>query len=320
MGNPDILGIHHVTAIASDPQKNIDFYAGVLGLRLVKRTVNFDDPGTYHFYYGDEVGTPGTILTFFPWAGAPRGRHGTGQLTVTSFSVPAASMGWWRERLKARGVEAEGPYLRFDEEVLDFTDHDGLMLELVAHAGADGRSGWEGGPVPAPHAIRGFYGVTLSEEGYQATAELLSRDMGFRVGESFGNRFRYTVGEGDAVARVDVLCQPDGRSGTMAAGTVHHVAWRVADDASQLNWRARLADLDYNVTPVMDRQYFHSVYYREPGGIIFEIATDPPGFGIDESPAELGTHLKLPPWLEPRRSFIEQTVAPIRLPKSEGRP
>src|SRR5947209_686520 len=264
-----IGGIHHVTAIASDPQKNIDFYVGVLGLRLVKRTVNFDDPGTYHFYYGDQTGSPGTILTFFPWAGSPRGRHGTGQLTVTSFSVPSGSMGWWIERLKERGVETEGRYHRFDEEVLDFTDHDGLKMELVAHAGADQQPGWNGGGAPPEHAIRGFFGVTLSEEGYQKTAELLQRDMGFVEAQSFGNRFRYTVGEGAALARVDVLCQPDGRPGTMAAGTVHHVAWRVQDDASQLTWRARLIDHGYNVTPVMDRQYFHSVYYREPGGVIF---------------------------------------------------
>lgn len=309
-----ILGIHHVTAIASDPQRNIDFYAGLLGLRLVKRTVNFDDPGTYHFYYGDETGTPGTILTFFPWPGAPRGRHGTGQLTVTSFSVPPDSMGWWINRLKAARIETEGPYPRFDEEVLDFHDHDGLQLELVAHGGAEGLAGWEGGAVPGEHALRGFYGVTLSEEGYQSTAGLLHRDMGFQEAGSFGNRFRYVAGDSARQARVDILCQPDGREGTMAAGTVHHVAWRVADDSAQLGWRARLVDLGYNVTPVMDRQYFHSIYYREPGGVIFEIATDPPGFGTDEAPDELGTHLKLPPWLESRRQIIAQTLPEIHLP------
>ena len=314
-----ILGIHHVTAIASDPQRNIDFYVGVLGLRMVKRTVNFDDPGTYHFYYADETGTPGTILTFFPWPGAPRGRHGTGQLTVTSFSISPESMGWWVNRLKSIGVATEGPHNRFDEEVLGFADHDGLSLELVAHRDAALRGGWGGGSVPDEHAIRGFFGVSLSEEGYQSTAELLNRDMGFSEGSASGSRFRYEIGEGASKAHVDVLCQPDGREGTMAAGTVHHVAWRASDDATQLQWRAKLADLGYNVTPVMDRQYFHSIYYREPGGVIFEIATDPPGFQIDEPPGELGTRLKLPPWLESRRSIIEATVEPITLPPGRSR-
>ncbi len=316
--NPSgILGIHHVTAIASDPQRNIDFYAGVLGLRLVKRTVNFDDPGSYHFYYGDEGGTPGSILTFFLWPGAMRGRHGTGQLTITSFSISTESMGWWIERLRANDVEVEGPYARFEEEALVFTDHDGLRLELVTHPGADLRPGWESGPVPGQHAIRGFHGVTLSEAGYETTAELLRASMGFHEGESLGNRFRFVVGEGVARAYVDLLCQPDGNEGVVAGGTVHHVAWRAADDESQRAWRAKLVALGYNVTPVMDRQYFHSIYYREPGGVLFEIATDPPGFGIDEPRDELGTHLKLPPWLEPRRGMIEQILDPVRLPEYE---
>src|SRR5689334_690658 len=177
--NLSITGLHHVTAIATDPQRNLDFYAGLLGLRLVKRTVNFDDPGTYHFYYGDDLGRPGTILTFFPWPGAARGRHGTAQLTTTSFSIPPDSMGFWMDRLKSRGLQVEGPHARFDEEVIDFVDHDGLKLELVAHAGAKRQSGWEGGTIPAQHAIRSFHGITLSEEGYESTAELLSDQMGF---------------------------------------------------------------------------------------------------------------------------------------------
>jgi catechol 2,3-dioxygenase-like lactoylglutathione lyase family enzyme len=310
-----ILGIHHVTAIASDPQRNIDFYTGLLGLRLVKRTVNFDDPGTYHFYYGDETGRPGTILTFFPWPGAPRGQHGTGQLTVTSFSIPPDSMGYWVGRLKAHGAETEGPYARFDEEVLDFTDGDGLKLELVAHADAALRPGWESGAVPGEHAIRGFHGVTLSEEGYESTAELLHKHMGFHEGESFGNRFRYVAGEGGDRAYIDILCLPAGRRGSLAAGTVHHVAWRAANDQSQLAWRSKLVELDYNVTPVMDRQYFHSIYYREPGGVIFEIATDPPGFATDETVETLGTGLRLPPWLEPRRESIESVLPKIETPQ-----
>jgi glyoxalase family protein len=315
-----ILGIHHVTAIASDPQRNIDFYVGTLGVRLVKRTVNFDDPGTYHFYYGDDKGRPGTILTFFPWPGAPRGRQGTGQLTVTSFSVPSASMGWWIERLQSKGAEIEGPFRRFDDEVLAITDDDGLKLELVASAAGDRQGGWDGGSVPGEHAIRGFHGVTLSETGYELTAALLHRDMGFRVNGSEGNRYRYASGHGQDEAQIDILCQPDGRPGSMAAGTVHHVAWRVSDDETQLWWRSRLADMGFDVTPVMDRQYFHSIYFREPGGVIFEIATDPPGFGTDEQPAELGSGLKLPPWLESRRQIIEQTLPPITLPGPDASP
>ena len=314
--NDGILGIHHITAIASDPQRNVDFYAGVLGLRLVKRTVNFDDPSSYHFYYGDELGRPGTILTFFPWPGAPRGSHGNGQLTVTSFSIAPDSMGFWLDRLRARDVALEGPCTHFHEESLEFTDHDGLKLELVANQDAELRPGWERGPVPAVHTIRGFHGVTLSEEGYDGTAELLHGQMGFEQGESFGNRFRYAVGEGADRAYVDILCLPAGRVGSMAVGTVHHIAWRVANDESQLQWRSRLVDLNYYVTPVMDRQYFHSIYYREPGGIIFEIATDPPGFATDETPESLGSHLMLPPWLEARRKGIEEVLLPISLAES----
>jgi len=313
-----IGGIHHVTAIAGDPQRNIDFYAGVLGLRLVKRTVNFDDPGSWHFYYGDETGTPGTILTFFAWPGAPRGRHGPGQLTVTSFSIAPESMAWWVDRLTAAGVEPKGPYSRFQEEVLDFADQDGLRLELVADAGADLRPGWAGGPVPPEHALRGFHGVTLTVEGCERTAELLHGHMGFAEGPSTGGRFRFTIGEGTALARVDVLCQPDGRPGTMGAGTVHHVAWRVADDASQVAWRARLADRGLNLTPVLDRQYFHSFYFREPGGVLFEIATDAPGFLVDESLEELGSRLRLPPWLEGRRDSIERALPPAGPPFCSG--
>jgi glyoxalase family protein len=308
-----IPGIHHVTAIASDPQRNVDFYTALLGLRLVKLTVNFDDPGTYHFYYGDETGSPGTILTFFPWPGAPRGRQGTGQVTGTSFSIPTGALDYWQARFEQNSVPVEPPIARFDERVLPFYDPDGLRLELVAHAG-ETRPGWQNGPVPPEWAVRGFYGVTLAEEGYERTAALLTETMGFRLLGQDGSRFRYTAGDGAVGAIADLLCQPDGRPGTLGAGTVHHVAWRALTDAVQTTWRQTLSQLDYNVTPVMDRQYFHSIYFREPGGVLFEIATDPPGFATDETPATLGTHLKLPPWLESRRAYIEQLVPPLRLP------
>jgi glyoxalase family protein len=307
-----ILGIHHVTAIASDPQRNYDFYTGVLGLRLVKLTVNFDDPGTYHFYFGDQVGHPGTILTFFPWPGARRGRRGTGQAAVVSFSIPARAMGYWRDRLRQYHATESIPQQRFAEEAVIFLDPDGLQLELVAHREDDGSTPWEGGPVPAAEAIRGFHSVTLWQEGYGRTARLLTETMGYRLLDSAGNRFRYGVGEGGLASIVDVMCLPSGPSQQMGAGVVHHVAFRTPDDEQQRAWRAELAGLGYNITPIIDRQYFHSIYYREPGGVLFEIATDPPGFTVDEPVGELGTHLKLPPQHEPERSELERVLPPLR--------
>ncbi|HEX4961835.1 MAG TPA: ring-cleaving dioxygenase [Thermoanaerobaculia bacterium] len=307
-----IEGIHHVTAMASDPQANVDFYTGVLGLRLVKRTVNFDDPGTYHLYYGDEVGHPGTILTFFPWPGARRGVQGAGQATVTSFSVPQGSFGYWTERLSRLGVTHEEPRQRFDEEVLTLLDPDGLRLELVAVA-ADPRAPWEGGPVPAEHAVRGFDGVTLTEWNAHVTENLLAGTLGFRRVAEHGERMRFEVGEGGPGARVDVLGAPSAVRGHVSAGTVHHVAWRSADEPDQLAWREAVAETGLYVTPVLDRQYFRSIYFREPGGVLFEIATDPPGFTRDETVESLGTALKLPPWLEASRQQIQEALPPIEV-------
>jgi glyoxalase family protein len=299
MANP-LLGIHHITAIAGDPQGNLDFYSGVLGLRLVKRTVNFDDPETYHLYYGDEVGHPGTILTFFPWPNAPRGRRGAGQATVIAFSISPDSLGYWMERLKAFKIPFDAPVKRFDEEVLPLTDPDGLQLELVTDPVAGQRNAWENGPVQPQNAIRGFYGLTLTERSFDATSQLLVDVMGFRPVDESGNRCRFNIGDHPRdQAMIDILAQPDASRGQVAVGTVHHVAWRTSDDEAQLAWRSDLAGRGINVTQVMDRQYFHSIYYREPGGVLFEIATDPPGFTTDETTVELGTTLKLPPWLEP---------------------
>ena len=317
MSERDILGIHHVTAIAGDPQANVDFYVEVLGLRLVKRTVNFDDPGTYHLYYGDELGRPGTILTFFPWPGAPRGRRGAGQLTVTSFSVPAGSIEYWLDRLTSHDIEIEAKAERFGAETLAFLDPDGLLLELIAEE-RDAREPWNDGPVPAGRAIRGFHGVTLTESGYEATAELLTRTMGFRAVGEERDRFRFAAGEGAPGTIVDVVCAPDAPPGLVAAGTVHHVAWRVAGEDEQREWRGRLVGRGLNVTPVLDRQYFRSIYYREPGGVLFEIATDPPGFTADEPPEALGTGLKLPPWLEPHRNRIEGVLPHLRVPGAKN--
>jgi catechol 2,3-dioxygenase-like lactoylglutathione lyase family enzyme len=291
-----ISGIHHVTAIASDPQTNFDFYTGFLGLRLVKKTVNFDDPGTYHFYYGDESGTPGSILTFFPWPGARRGRHGSGQVAFTSFAAPENSIGTWIERAKEYGITVGEPLERFGQQVLPFVDPDGLQLEIVASLPGSG------------HELAKFHSATISEEGYERTARLLTETMGFRFKEQAGNRFRFEAGEGGPGATVDVVCNPDAARGLGGAGTVHHIAWRTPDDAQQREWHKTLVQLNYNVSPIMDRQYFHSIYYREPGGVLFEIATDPPGFLIDESLETLGTELKLPPAYEPMRAQIEKAL------------
>jgi glyoxalase family protein len=310
-----ITGIHHVTAMAGDPQANVDFYTGTLGLRLVKRTINFDDPGTYHLYYGNEVGQPGTILTFFPWPGARRGRQGAGQATVTSFRVPEGSLGYWQERLENHGIAAEAPRVRaaFDEEVLTFLDPDGLQLELVARAGAGGLAPWETGPVPAEKAIRGFESVTLTEWNPEVTANVLTRVMGYQpIGEE-RDRFRFEAAGGGPAARIDVLAKPDAPRGHVSAGTVHHVAFRVDTDEQQQAWHQELLALGFHVSPILDRQYFHSIYFREPGGVLFEIATDPPGFTRDETVEQLGSGLKLPPWLEPSRQEIESVLPPLEV-------
>jgi glyoxalase family protein len=305
-------GIHHVTAIATDPQTNYDFYAGVLGLRFVKKTVNFDDPGTYHFYFGDAAGRPGTIMTFFPWPLSRPGRRGTGQVTVTSFSVPADSLGFWTQHLEARDVQAKLVGPRLGEEVLSFRDPDGLELELVAHDEVPGAPPSTGGPVPPDAAIRGFHGVTLMLEGYQATASLLTGAMGFQLAGEEGNRYRFAAGGSGPGQVVDLLCAPDSAPGIGAAGTVHHVAFRAGSTADQLSWREELVDGGMNVTPVLDRNYFRSIYFREPGGVLFEIATDPPGFTADESLEELGTSLKLPSRLEPHRARIELALPELK--------
>lgn len=316
MATPEksLQGIHHVTAITADAQKNIDFYCGVLGLRLVKLTVNFDDPGSYHLYYGDELGRPGTIMTFFAWGGAYRGRIGPPQMSVTAFSVPFGAMEHWSERLKKNGLTVQASADRFGERVLNFADPDGLQLEIVGTSDPIGEP-WAAGPVPAEYAIRGFHGVTISEEGYEDTEKLLTEIMGFKVVGKDQNRNRYRAGAGDGFAStIDLLCAPDARHGNMGAGVVHHIAFRTKDDAQQAAWHKELAAKRFNVSPVMDRTYFHSIYYREPGGVLFEIATENPGFTADEPADRLGKKLMLPPWLEAHRAEIEKAVPPVRLP------
>lgn len=307
-------GLHHVTAVAADPQQNADFYHTVLGLRLVKTTVNFDSPGTYHLYFGGETGQPGTLITFFPWPGAPRGRRGTGQATTVSFSVPEGSLGWWRQHLQALAVTVAAAATRPDEEALSVRDPDGLALELAAHPQPDRAPAWEGGPIPHEHAIRGLHSVTLTEAGYERTAEMFTGPLGFRLASETGNRFRFATAHGGAGALVDVLCRPEAPQGLVAAGTVHHIAWRAPGDAEQAAWRNTLLQQGLDVTPVLDRQYFHSIYFREPGGVLLEIATDSPGFTIDEPMMRLGRALKLPPWLEPSRAQIEHALPALKVP------
>jgi glyoxalase family protein len=302
-------GIHHITAVSGEIDRTLDFYGRVLGLRLVKRTVNYDDPATYHLYFGDEIGHPGTVLTFFPWPGGSRGRHGLGQAAVTSFLVPEASLGFWIERLVSAGVAHEGPTRRFDEQVLSFADPDGMLLELVARADAPVEA-WQSGPVPSEHAIRGFHGVTLWVNGDPGTRALLTDALGFRVGQEGDGRTR--LAGSSPVGHVVDLRQVGGFwRGAGGVGTVHHVAFRAADEAAQENLRRGLNDLGVLATPVQDRQYFRSIYFREPGGVLFEVATDGPGFTTDESVAELGTGLRLPRWLEPDRAAIERALPPL---------
>jgi len=305
-------GIHHVTAITGDAQRNVDFYVGLLGLRLVKKTVNFDDPTSYHLYYGDELGRPGSAMTFFVWPGAPRGRQGPGQVTATAFSVPPGSLEWWAGRLREAGAEVEEPESRFGDDVLPFADPEGMRLELAAPARPDPRDPWTGGAVPADRAIRGFHSVTLSLIGHEETARLLTDTLGFRTGPADSDRVRFETGETASVA--DLRSVPDALPGEIAAGTVHHVAWRTPDDASQLEWREVVAAAGYDVTPVLDRQYFHSIYFREPGGVLFEIATDVPGFTFDEAAGRLGSALRLPPRLEPLRAELELRLPAFTVP------
>lgn len=318
--DPVIPGIHHVTAIAGDPQRNLDFYVGVMGLRFLKKTVNFDDPTTYHLYYGDDAGRPGTILTFFPWPGARKGRRGTGQTTAVSFRVPPDSLPYWEERLAEREVPFRRPAPRLGEALLSLEDPDGLRLELVADPEADDGKGFlrEEGPVPPEHAIRGFHGVTLTEDGHERTASLLREVMRFEAAGEEGSLFRFRgagAGPGTPGRSVDVLSRPGDAGGLVAVGTVHHVAFRAPDEEQQRAWREEIARAGFDVTPVRDRHYFRSIYFREPGGVLFEIATDPPGFTVDEPAAELGTGLRLPPWLEGRRQEIEAALPPLRAPR-----
>ncbi|MBE2999429.1 ring-cleaving dioxygenase [Nocardiopsis sp. HNM0947] len=308
-------GIHHVTAIASDPQANADFYLNALGMRMVKRTVNFDSPDTYHLYYGDRAGNPGTIMTFFPWPGAPKGRLGAGQATTTTFSVPEGSLGWWAEHLAALDVPTSRPAERGEEDVLTLRDPDGLLIELAASTDHHDTEPWDGAEVPTEHAIRGIRSVTMTEQDVDGTVEMLHGQLGFRLeSEDQGRlRFRTNAAEDGVGTIVDVLARPSAERGLVAAGTVHHVAYRAPDGHAQEAWRQTLAEDGVGVTEIRDRSYFTSIYFREPGGVLLEIATDGPGFDYDEPLLELGRSLKLPPWLEPRHEQIAASLPDLEV-------
>lgn len=309
----NLLGLHHITAMASDPRANFDFYTRVLALRFVKKSVNQDDPGTYHLYYGDYTGSPGTALTFFPWPGLRRGRPGSGQAYATGFSIPAGSLSYWQERLAKLGIKTESVTSRFGDRVLTTFDPDGLRLDLVATTEADPRQPAPSKDVPAEHGIRGFHSSTLGLIDTQATLPVLTTTMGYRLVAQEGPRTRYAVGPGGPGTYVDLLADPTLPRGLNGAGTIHHVAFRTPTDASQAEAHAQVARSGLPISPIIDRAYFKSVYYREPAGILFEIATDQPGFAIDEPVESLGTKLGLPPHLEPHRAAIEAALPSLTL-------
>jgi glyoxalase family protein len=307
-------GIHHVTAIAGPARRNLDFFTRVLGLRLVKRTVNFDDPGSYHLYYGDETGTPGTILTFFPWEHAGPGRVGIGETMVTAFRVPERSIGYWSHRFLAKGVTHETITRRFGQTMLGFTDPDGMKLALVGARDAGDEAMWSGSEVPAESSIRGFHGVTLLLRDAEPTAAILTDVFGFAEDGREGSVVRYKVTGASFGDIVDIHVAGDFLRGRQGAGSVHHIAFRAADDDMQFAMMQRLADNHgIRTTEQRDRHYFRSIYFREPGGVLFEIATDIPGFAVDEPVASLGQSLKLPPQYEARRPEIEAALPDLGL-------
>ncbi|WP_377889017.1 ring-cleaving dioxygenase [Alkalihalobacillus sp. R86527] len=307
-------GIHHITALVGNPQENVDFYSGVLGLRLVKKTVNFDDPGTYHLYFGNEEGAPGTIMTFFPWSNAQKGRIGSGQVGVTSFVIPGGSIGFWKERLEKFEVNYN-ERKRFGENLLEFDDPHGLHLELVEREEGE-RNTWNFGGVDSPNAIKGFAGATLLSGQPEATNNVLEDLLGFKRVSEEGDFIRFKS-SGSIGNTVDVK-KTSLPSGSLGSGTVHHIAWRANDFDDHESWKELIEDKGYNPTPVIDRQYFNAVYFREEGGILFEIATDPPGFAKDEDSEEMGKDLLLPPWLEDKRTQIENILEPAQARVLEG--
>ena len=313
-----IKGLHHVTAVTRDAQINLDFYRNVLGQRLVKKTVNFDAPESYHFYFADEIGTPGTVLTFFVWQNVKRGARGNGETAAVAYTIPEGSTGFWQDYLRAKTITTYPIERRFGMEVLPLDDPDGMRVELIASDLLPEVRQWEEGPIPHSHALRGFHSVTLWLEEIDLTADLLINRMGYSFVGQEGNRHRFIGGINSLGNILDIVhrpLQPEDMpdEAVFGAGSIHHIAFRVPTDEAQLEYQSALRATGYAVTPVRDRKYFHSIYYREPGGVLFEIATEGPGFAVDESEETLGESLKLPEWFEPNRTAIEQQLPPVTL-------
>jgi glyoxalase family protein len=303
-----INGIHHITAIAGAAKKNYDFYTRVLGLRMVKKTVNFDDPNTYHLYYGDKVGTPGTILTFFPWEGITPGRRGARQVTEIGYSVPEGSLDFWLKRFEANNILYNKPAEKFGEQYLTFLDPDGLKLELIVSKTADTRLPWETADVKAENATRGFHNITITSNKIEATAKILTDVFGYRLLEQHVNRYRFITDAVDNAAIVDLVEVAGEAAGHVAGGSVHHVAFRVKNDDILMQYREKITNLGLHITDKIDRNYFYSLYFREPGGVLFELALDNPGFSVDEPVEQLGSGLKLPAQYENMREELEKSL------------
>lgn len=307
-----VTGIHHVTALAGNAQKNLDFYTGILGLRLIKKTVNFDANQIYHLYYGDAEGNPGSVLTFFPYDGLKMGRHGKGMLNTTTFSVPLDAIEFWENRLKQFGVNYKEPQLRFETEVvIYFEDHDGLGMELIFND-YDKRTGYHKGPFNESNAIRGFHNVEIWHEGYEQTGGLLTEYLDHELIAESNNRFRFAA-DNSSGNYIDILCEPNSLRGLAGSGTVHHLAFKTADRTSQEKIREKIVERGLNPTEILDRNYFTSIYFKEPGGVLFEVATAGPGFAVDEDIDHLGEELKLPGWFEKERETIEKALPKLIL-------
>ncbi|HEU4799195.1 MAG TPA: ring-cleaving dioxygenase [Gemmatimonadales bacterium] len=309
-----ITGLHHVTAISGDAQENLDFYVGVMGMRLVKRSVNQDSPGTYHLFYADAEGSPGTDLTFFPWPDLPRGRKGAGITVEVALAVPSGSLDFWRERLAGAGITTSEPVVRFSEETLLFEDPHGLSVALVATGDPRDSTPWAESPVPPRYQVRGLHVTRLVTRDLTATTQFIMGAMGYVRHAEEDGWHRFAVNGGGSGKWLDLREDREAPRGTWGVGSVHHVAFRVPDDSTELAVRGDIEEFRRNPTPVIDRFWFKSVYFKEPGGALFEIATDGPGFAVDESMESLGETLVLPPWLEPQRAEIEAALPKVRVP------
>ena len=309
-----ISGIHHITAMASDAQQNVDFYVNVLGLRFVKKSINQDAPDVYHLYYGDEIGSPGTAITFFPFGNASRGKRGNGEISRVAFSVPTTSQDFWISRLSQHGIGFDGPTKKFNDDVISFLDPDGMMIELVFSDIQELRNPWKKSTVPVEHAIKRFFGVTMNLAVLDASIVVLQDLLGAKLKSTSGNIHRYGIGTGSDEAMIDIIIDPSLPRARQSAGSVHHIAWRVNDYQAHEEWQHAVTERGLHPTEIIDRFYFHSIYFREPGGILYEIATDTPGFAVDEPLDQLGTSLKLPPWYEIHRAKIEQALPRIVIP------